>query len=162
MQVVSKSKRSLRLTNDITSLYRWPFLRLIFSARCFRNCEASSAIPPVVLNTSGVNVAFSKFSTLHCTHIFCFSREIGTSVRCFCYCWTGLEGGVPLEYAMSSGDQNDLTLMSSLVPSCLLVPLDSLSVWGTERSWGSVSTSLQTVVRSSAILSLSELCLSET
>ena len=64
--------------------------------------------------------------------------------------------------ALSSGDQNDLALMSSLAPSCLLFPLDSLSVWGTERSWGSVSTSLQTVVRSSAIVSLSELCLSET
>ena len=64
--------------------------------------------------------------------------------------------------ALSSGDQNDLALMSSLAPSCLFVPLDSLSVWGTGRSWGSVSTSLQTVVRSSAIVSLSELCLSET
>ena len=115
---------------------------LIFSARCFRNCEASSAIPPVVLNTSGVNVAFSTFRTLSLYSRFLFFSwdwyicEMLLSLLDWAWGWSTLTS----VNALSSGDQNDLALMSSLAPSCLLVPLDSLSVWGTERSWGYLSS----------------------
>ena len=35
----------ITMANEITSLYRWHSLRLIFSAKCFRVCDASCAIP---------------------------------------------------------------------------------------------------------------------
>ena len=46
-----------------TSLYFWPFLWLIFSAKCLSKWEASLAIPPVVLKTFDVKLAFLTSKT---------------------------------------------------------------------------------------------------
>ena len=63
MYVFSKSNLNLLLRKLTTLLYVSPLFALIRSAIRLMSLSASLPIPPEVLNTAGVNIAFSPCST---------------------------------------------------------------------------------------------------
>ena len=139
----------------MTSQYRCPVFVLIFSARCFRKAVHSSPMPPVVLKTRGVKVAFSTFITRWLyAFFFSFSWDLYICFRLLflfdgaCGCSTLISVN-----ALSSGVQKPMALMSNLAPSEMFAPALSCSPVML-MSGGSSLTSLQGCSSSFAIVSL--------
>ena len=145
MHVLRRSNRSRRLINDITSLYLWSVLWLIFSARCLKNLSASPPMPPVVLKTKGVNVAFSTFNTLWLYEFFlaCSCDRYICMMLLLLLDWAWGCNTLISVNVLSNGVQKPLALTSNLAPSATFVPWGRFSVVML-MSDGSISTSLLT------------------
>ena len=129
MYVFSKSNLNLLLRKLTTLLYVSPLFALIRSAIRLMSLSASLPIPPEVLNTAGVNIAFSPCSTRRYSVFFSFSWVM-------CIIWGMLRSQLVLACGLNiltcmntlaKGDERFLALTSSRAPGAVLERWGSFS-----------------------------------
>ena len=122
--VLSRSKRILLLTNPTVSLYLSPLLTLNFVAICLTNTSISFPIPPDVLITAAVSVAFSTSLVLGPYSVFfSFWWDVYIAeILLFQLLWAwGLKILTSIN-ARDKGDHKLIQLTSNLAPSLRLEP----------------------------------------
>ena len=157
---LSMSNLSLLRTNATTWEYSSCFFSLIFKERCLINLSVSFDIPPLQLNTSGVNDALSIWMILALYSLF---FKFSWWVYICGICFDQLVGAWGLKTLMSknalvSGAHSPNALTSALAPSDLFVPAGRSSPVADCKA-GSDRTSLHISVRSLCVVSLTALCL---
>ena len=141
-------KRVLLLIHDIVLAYCCVFLMAITSPSRLWHLRHSLPIPPVVVNTKGLNAAWSMLNTdvFSRSHAYgcCGSRSLYNSA----FGWQTLTSKTADRWF----SQNPHTLISNLASCASLDPVSYSTV--SPEMTGSVSSSLHTVLRISASRSL--------